>query len=49
MFLQACCYGEDVRVKDDVVGVEAKFVHQQFVGSLTDGYLLVYSGGLHKI
>ena len=46
MFFYACCYGKDVRVKDDVIGVKVQPVHQQVVRSLADGYLVLCTSGL---
>ena len=36
MFVNASCYGEDVRVKDDVIGIEVNFSDQQLIGSCAD-------------
>lgn len=49
MFLNACGYSEDVRVKDDVVWVELDFIHQQIVGSGADLYFTCCVCGLYVV
>ena len=48
MFLYAGCYGEDVGVKDDAVGIEVDPMDQQVVRPLADGNLVLARSGLQQ-
>lgn len=48
MFLHACADGEDVGVKDDVVGVKPYFTDQQLVGSSADLHFTLCICGLER-
>ena len=48
MFRHACCYGENVRVEDDVMAIEAHLLDQQVVRTGTDLNFSVCFCCLHK-
>ncbi len=48
VLLYARCYGEDIGVKDDVIGVKVQPVHQQVIGTLADGYFILTGRGLNN-
>lgn len=48
VFLHACTDGENVGVKDDVIGVKSYFADQQFVGPSADLHFTVCICGLER-
>lgn len=48
VFLHACTDGEDVGVKDDVIGVKSHFADQQSVGPSADLHFTVCICGLER-
>lgn len=48
MFFHTCTNGEDVGIKDDVIGVKSHFADQQIVGSSADFHFTVSICGLEE-
>lgn len=48
VFFHTCTNGEDVGVKDDVIGVKSHFADQQIVGSSADFHFTVSICGLEE-
>ncbi len=46
VFFDPGCHGQDVRIKDDVLGRKVGFVNEQVVGTLADSNLVLFVGGL---
>lgn len=41
VLVHACADGQDVGVKDDVIGVKARLIDQEVIGTRTDPHLLI--------
>ena len=46
MFLDPCGYGEDVRIKNNIVGIKPYFIDKDTVGALADADFFLIGGGL---
>ena len=46
MLLDPCGYGEDVRIKNNIVGIKSYFIDKDTVGALADADFFLIGGGL---